>query len=158
MHAGGLTQAPSSIASLVTSTCIRDILKILKNQLPSSDHKVGSVTNVNDRFLFFGVSPRLIPTCYDLGFRSQPQGAYSTSPLLAHRVVGSFNQIVQVYQWRTPTLLRLLGAAGLQTVTHREFRKDNTALVKTRGSPSVVKVSRGFHQSSYSLQPFQETE
>jgi len=62
------------------NTCIRDILKILKNQLPSSDHKVGSVTNVNDRFLFFGVSPRLIPTCYDLGFRSQPQGASLTSP------------------------------------------------------------------------------
>ena len=88
MHAGGLTQAPSSIASLVTSTCIRDILKILKNQLPSSDHNVGSVTNVNDRFLFFWVSPRLIPTCYDLGFRSQPQGASLTSPWLAHWVVG----------------------------------------------------------------------
>ena len=127
-------------------------MKILKNQLPSSDHKVGSVTNVNDRFLFFGVSPTLIPTCYDLGFRSQPQGACPVSLGLWSKVAGSFNQIVQVYQWRTPTLLRLLGAAGLQTVTHREFRKDNT-LVKTRGSPSVVKVSRGFHQSNCSLQP-----
>ena len=104
------------------------------------------MTNVNDRFLFFGVSPRFIPTCYDLGFRSQPQGASLTSPLLALWVAEASIRIVQVYQWCTPTLLRLLGAAGLQTVTHREFRKDNT-LVKTRGSPSVVKVSRGFHQS-----------
>ena len=34
-------------------------------------------TSVNDRFLFFGVSPRFIPTCYDLGFRSQHQVANS---------------------------------------------------------------------------------